>query len=59
MKTLRIKDDIHELIISKIDELEEQYGISITIESIIDSILRNGIPNYNIAKVNNEIIKGK
>ena len=50
MKTLRIKDDIHELITSKVDELEKQYGISITMESIADSILRNGIPNYDIFK---------
>ncbi len=50
MKTLRIKDDIHELIISKIDELKEQYGLDFTIESIVDSILRNGVPNYDIFK---------
>ncbi len=50
IKTLRIKDDVHELIISKIDELKEQYGLDVTIESIVDSILRNGVPNYDIFK---------
>ncbi len=50
MKTLRIDDDTHAMIINKIDKLKEQYGISVTIESVVTSVLRLGIPEYKIER---------
>lgn len=50
MKTLRIDDETHEIIIDKIEELKTQYGVRVTIESIVISVLRNGLSNYTIVK---------
>ncbi len=51
MKTLRINDELHKIITDKIKEVNEQYGITITIESIVDFTLRNEIPNFEIQKL--------
>lgn len=55
MKTLRIDDHTHELITNKINEIKDQYGISITIESIVTSVLKSGIPKYKFTKNENSI----
>lgn len=50
MKTLRINEETHKMIINKIEELKTRYGISITIESLVDSVLKNGLSKYNIVE---------
>lgn len=50
MKTLKVKDEIHEMIINKVKEIKDQYGLRITIESIVYSVLKNGISNYDVFK---------
>ncbi len=52
IKTINVNGDIHKLIKDKIKEIKNQYGLDVTIESIVDSILRNGIPSYSITKIN-------
>ena len=52
MKTLRIDNETHRMITNKIDELKTPYGVHVTIESIVISVLRNGLPNYTIVKSN-------
>lgn len=50
MKTVRLNEETHKLLIEKIDEMENKYNIRITIESIVDSILTEGIKGYDITK---------
>jgi len=51
MKTLRIDDDTHKMITNKIEELKTQYGVSITIESIVDKALKIGIPSIKFSEI--------
>ena len=49
-KILRINDETHKTITNKIEELETQYGVHVTIESLVGSILMEGIKGYDILK---------
>ncbi len=49
-KTLRIEDETHEMLTEKIKELKNLYGVSVTIESVVNAVLRKGIPTYIIEK---------
>ncbi len=51
MKTLRIDDDIHELIINKIKELKEQHDVSVKIESVVTKALKIGIPLIKFSEI--------
>lgn len=50
MKTVRIEDETHELLKNKVKELKDQYGVDITIESIANSVLKNGLTDYTFSK---------
>lgn len=51
MKTLKISDELHKIITDKIEEVRNRYGLSFTIESIVDFSLRNEIPKFEFQKL--------
>lgn len=50
MKTVRLNEETHKMLLEKIDEMDNKYNIRITIESLVDSILMEGIKGYDIIK---------
>ena len=50
MKTVRLDEETHKMLLEKIDEMNNKYNIRITIESLVDSILMEGVKGYDILK---------
>ena len=50
MKTVRLDEETHKMLLEKIDEMNSKYNIRITIESLVDSILMEGVKGYDILK---------
>ena len=50
MKTVRLDEETHKKILEKIDEMDRKYNIRITIESIVNSIINDGLIGYDITK---------
>ena len=48
MKVFRVKDDLHKMVFDKREEIKEKEGLDITIESIVDKILRKGIQTFSL-----------
>ncbi len=50
MKSFRVQDDIHKMAFDKRNQIKKEQGIELTVESIIDNVLRNGLPLFKINK---------